>query len=67
MRTGEHAEGCRVDAHAFYHQQQLNELKRLAAEDQSIACNLSEYSQSQKGGGVWGKWDEDEFRLPLLQ
>ncbi|KRY10983.1 hypothetical protein T12_14767 [Trichinella patagoniensis] len=27
IRTGEHAEGCRVDAHAFYHQQQL------AAED----------------------------------
>ncbi|KRZ92752.1 hypothetical protein T08_8098 [Trichinella sp. T8] len=53
MRTGEHAEGCRVDAHAFYHQQQLNELKRLAAEDQSIACNLSACSQSQKGGGVW--------------
>ncbi|KRY45555.1 hypothetical protein T03_3371 [Trichinella britovi] len=67
IRTGEHAEGCRVDAHAFYHQQQLNELKRLAAEDQSIACNLSECSQSQKGGGVWGKWDADEFRLPLLQ
>ncbi|KRX16271.1 hypothetical protein T07_9192 [Trichinella nelsoni] len=33
IRTGEHAEGCRVDAHAFYHQQQLNELKRLAAGD----------------------------------
>ncbi|KRX58679.1 hypothetical protein T09_4300 [Trichinella sp. T9] len=31
MRTGEHAEGCRVDAHAFYHQHQLNELKRLVA------------------------------------
>ncbi|KRX61142.1 hypothetical protein T09_10585 [Trichinella sp. T9] len=31
IRTDEHAEGCRVDAHAFYHQQQLNELKRLAA------------------------------------
>ncbi|KRX52883.1 hypothetical protein T06_4163, partial [Trichinella sp. T6] len=46
-------QGCRVDAHAFYHQQQLNELKRLAAEDQSIACNLSECSQSQKGVGVW--------------
>ncbi|KRY03702.1 hypothetical protein T03_9139, partial [Trichinella britovi] len=33
IRTGEHADGCRVDAHAFYHQQQLNELKRLAAGD----------------------------------
>ncbi|KRY52764.1 hypothetical protein T03_3491 [Trichinella britovi] len=31
IRIDEHAEGCRVDAHAFYHQQQLNELKRLAA------------------------------------
>ncbi|KRZ56643.1 hypothetical protein T02_10580 [Trichinella nativa] len=30
IRTDEHAKGCRVDAHAFYHQQQLNELKRLA-------------------------------------
>ncbi|KRX39386.1 hypothetical protein T05_9375 [Trichinella murrelli] len=33
IRTGEHAEGCGVDAHAFHHQQQVNELKRLAAED----------------------------------
>ncbi|KRX62982.1 hypothetical protein T09_4162 [Trichinella sp. T9] len=31
IRTGEHAEGCRVNAHAFYHQQQLYELKRLVA------------------------------------
>ncbi|XP_003369281.1 hypothetical protein Tsp_04702 [Trichinella spiralis] len=30
IRTDEHAEGCREDAHAFYHQLQLNELKRLA-------------------------------------
>ncbi|KRY01745.1 hypothetical protein T4E_11595 [Trichinella pseudospiralis] len=33
IRTSEHAEGCRVNVHAFYHQQQLSELKRLAAED----------------------------------
>ncbi|KRX70587.1 hypothetical protein T06_11195 [Trichinella sp. T6] len=33
IRTGEHAEGCRIDAHAFHYQQQVNELKRLAAED----------------------------------
>ncbi|KRX98914.1 hypothetical protein T4E_6390 [Trichinella pseudospiralis] len=33
MRTSEHAEGCRLDVYAFYHHQQLNELKRLAAED----------------------------------
>ncbi|KRY08505.1 hypothetical protein T12_12525 [Trichinella patagoniensis] len=31
IRTGEHAEGCRVHSHAFHHQQQLNELKRLVA------------------------------------
>ncbi|KRX72248.1 hypothetical protein T06_14815 [Trichinella sp. T6] len=30
IRTDEHAEGCRVDAHAFYHQLQLNELKKFA-------------------------------------
>ncbi|KRY04545.1 hypothetical protein T03_13349, partial [Trichinella britovi] len=33
IRTGEHAEGCRVDAYAFYHQQQLNELIKLVAGD----------------------------------
>ncbi|KRY24507.1 hypothetical protein T03_1796, partial [Trichinella britovi] len=31
IRNGENVEGCGVDAHAFYHQQQLNELKRLVA------------------------------------
>ncbi|KRZ01347.1 hypothetical protein T11_12335 [Trichinella zimbabwensis] len=33
IRTCDHADGCRVDPHTFYHHQQLNELKRLAAED----------------------------------
>ncbi|KRY66244.1 hypothetical protein T4A_3379 [Trichinella pseudospiralis] len=32
IRTSEHAEGCRVDGYAFYHQQ-LSKLKKLAAED----------------------------------
>ncbi|KRZ01576.1 hypothetical protein T11_4736, partial [Trichinella zimbabwensis] len=31
IRTCDHADGCQVDPHTFYHQQQLNELKRLAA------------------------------------
>ncbi|KRX37087.1 hypothetical protein T05_11314 [Trichinella murrelli] len=31
IRTCEHADGWRVDPHTLYHQQQLNELKRLAA------------------------------------
>ncbi|KRX69569.1 hypothetical protein T06_9741, partial [Trichinella sp. T6] len=39
---------------------------KLLANYRSIVCNLSEYSQSQKGGGVWGKWDADEFRLALF-
>ncbi|KRY82944.1 hypothetical protein T4D_9678 [Trichinella pseudospiralis] len=33
IRTSEHAKGCRVDAHAFYHHQQLGELRRLATEN----------------------------------
>ncbi|KRZ40527.1 hypothetical protein T4C_2242 [Trichinella pseudospiralis] len=33
IRTSEHAEGYLADVHAFYHQQYLSELKRLAAED----------------------------------
>ncbi|KRY73820.1 hypothetical protein T4B_6289 [Trichinella pseudospiralis] len=32
IRPSERAEGCRVDVHAFYYQQQLSELKRLAVE-----------------------------------
>ncbi|KRX95593.1 hypothetical protein T4E_462, partial [Trichinella pseudospiralis] len=33
IRISKHADGCRVDVHAFHHDQQLSELKRLAAED----------------------------------
>ncbi|KRY51619.1 hypothetical protein T03_17502 [Trichinella britovi] len=33
IRSCEHADGCRVDLHTLYQQQQLNELKRLAAGD----------------------------------
>ncbi|KRY27099.1 hypothetical protein T01_9714 [Trichinella spiralis] len=33
IRTCEHADGRRVDLHTLYQQQQLNELKRLAAGD----------------------------------
>ncbi|KRX12892.1 Transposon Ty3-I Gag-Pol polyprotein [Trichinella nelsoni] len=33
IRTCEHADGRRVDVHTLYQQQQLNELKRLAAGD----------------------------------
>ncbi|KRY41688.1 hypothetical protein T01_6985 [Trichinella spiralis] len=31
IRICGHADGCRIDPHTFYHQQLLNELKRLAA------------------------------------
>ncbi|KRZ71312.1 hypothetical protein T10_10850 [Trichinella papuae] len=40
IRTGEHAEGWRVDAHAFYHQEKLNELKRLAAGDPRLVSEI---------------------------
>ncbi|KRX32569.1 hypothetical protein T05_8513 [Trichinella murrelli] len=33
IRSCEHGDGCRVDLHTLYQQQQLNELKRLAAGD----------------------------------
>ncbi|KRZ47944.1 hypothetical protein T02_14561 [Trichinella nativa] len=33
IRSCEQADGCRVDLHTLYQQQQLNELKRLAAGD----------------------------------
>ncbi|KRZ70855.1 hypothetical protein T10_7806 [Trichinella papuae] len=33
IRTSEHAESCPVNPHAFYHHQQLGELRRLASED----------------------------------
>ncbi|KRX70470.1 hypothetical protein T06_8487 [Trichinella sp. T6] len=31
--TSEHAESCSVNPHAFYHYQQLAELRRVASED----------------------------------
>ncbi|KRZ77795.1 hypothetical protein T08_5329 [Trichinella sp. T8] len=41
----------------------MHPYKKSLANYRSIACNLSAYSQSEKGGGVWNKWDADEFRL----
>ncbi|KRZ71342.1 hypothetical protein T10_11132 [Trichinella papuae] len=62
-RTSEHAEGCRVDAHAFYHQQQLNELKRLAAEDPRPVTQIyhelaSSASTSLNTAGNFPTWDQ---------
>ncbi|KRX49903.1 hypothetical protein T05_6939 [Trichinella murrelli] len=63
MRTGEHAEGCRVDAHAFYHQQQLNELKRLVAGDPRPVFEIydelaSNASTSLETAAHFPKWDQ---------
>ncbi|KRY27053.1 hypothetical protein T03_8172 [Trichinella britovi] len=44
----------------------MHPYKKSLANYRSIACNLSAYSQSEKGGGVWNKWDADEFRLARL-
>ncbi|KRZ84230.1 hypothetical protein T08_13186 [Trichinella sp. T8] len=59
IRTGEHAEGCRVDAHAFYHQQQLNELKRLAAGDLRKVLELaSNASTSLETAAYFPTWEQ---------
>ncbi|KRY51986.1 hypothetical protein T03_9496 [Trichinella britovi] len=59
IRTGEHAEGCRVDAHAFYHQQQLNELKRLAAGDPRTVLELaSNASTSLETAAYFPTWEQ---------
>ncbi|KRY99180.1 hypothetical protein T11_5628 [Trichinella zimbabwensis] len=63
IRTSKHAEGCRVDAHAFYHQQQLNELKRLAAEDPRPVTQIyhelaSSASTSLNTAGNFPTWDQ---------
>ncbi|KRX55057.1 hypothetical protein T09_5687 [Trichinella sp. T9] len=49
IRTGDHADVCRVDADAFYHQQQLNELKRLAAGDPRTPRNGRVFSNVAAG------------------
>ncbi|KRZ15188.1 hypothetical protein T11_8828 [Trichinella zimbabwensis] len=46
MRTSEHADGCQVDPHTFYHHQQLGELRRLASEDPRPALNAMNYSRA---------------------
>ncbi|KRZ41734.1 hypothetical protein T4C_10088 [Trichinella pseudospiralis] len=51
IRTSEHAEGCRLDVYAFYHHQQLNELKRLAAEDPRPCLHQLRYCRLFPVGG----------------
>ncbi|KRZ05912.1 hypothetical protein T4B_9554 [Trichinella pseudospiralis] len=48
IRPSERAEGCRVDVHAFYYQQQLSELKRLAVEYPRPARNTIYYSRAKR-------------------
>ncbi|KRY45427.1 hypothetical protein T03_4260 [Trichinella britovi] len=64
MRTGGHAEGCQVDAHAFYHQQQLNELKRLVAGDLRPVLEIydelaSNASTSLATAAHFQTWEQD--------
>ncbi|KRZ61929.1 hypothetical protein T02_1071 [Trichinella nativa] len=64
IRTGEHAEGCQVDAHAFYHQQQLNELKRLVAGDLRPVLEIydelaSNASTSLATAAHFPTWEQD--------
>ncbi|XP_003369230.1 hypothetical protein Tsp_04654 [Trichinella spiralis] len=63
IRTGEHADGCPVDAYAFYHQQQLNELKRLAAGDPRPVLEIydelaSNASTSLETAAYFPSWDQ---------
>ncbi|KRZ75251.1 hypothetical protein T10_2211 [Trichinella papuae] len=63
IRTSEHAENCRVDAQAFYHQQQLQELKRLAAEDLRPVTEIydelaSNASTSSDTAAYFPTWDQ---------
>ncbi|KRX13021.1 hypothetical protein T07_12120 [Trichinella nelsoni] len=61
VRTSAHANGCPVHAHAFYHQQQLNELRRLAAGDprpvleiyDELASNASTICRSAAHFPTW--------------
>ncbi|KRY90925.1 hypothetical protein T4D_5184 [Trichinella pseudospiralis] len=63
IRTSEHAEGCRVNVHAFYHQQQLSELKRLAAEDPRPVSEIydelaSNVTTSLDTAAYFPSWDQ---------
>ncbi|KRZ68504.1 hypothetical protein T10_12789 [Trichinella papuae] len=63
IRTSEHAESCRVDAHAFYKHHQLDELKRLAAEDSRPVTQIydelaSSASTSLNTAGHFPTWDQ---------
>ncbi|KRY81116.1 hypothetical protein T4D_7775 [Trichinella pseudospiralis] len=63
IRTSEHAEGCRLDVYAFYHHQQLNELKRLAAEDPRPVWEIydelaSSASTSLDTAAYFPSWDQ---------
>ncbi|KRY77076.1 hypothetical protein T4A_4430 [Trichinella pseudospiralis] len=63
IHTSEHAEGCRVNVHAFYHQQQLSELKRLAAEDPRPVSEIydelaSNVTTSLDTAAYFPSWDQ---------
>ncbi|KRY91515.1 hypothetical protein T4D_6910 [Trichinella pseudospiralis] len=56
IRISEHAESCRVDAHAFNKHHQLDELKRLAAEDPRPVTQIyHELARSADNFPTWGQ------------
>ncbi|KRZ65698.1 hypothetical protein T10_11254 [Trichinella papuae] len=63
IRISEHAESCRVDAHAFNKHHQLDELKRLAAEDPRPVTQIyhelaSSASTSLNTAGNFPTWNQ---------
>ncbi|KRX64534.1 hypothetical protein T06_2884 [Trichinella sp. T6] len=71
IRTDEHAEGCRVDAHAFYHQLQLNELKRLAqaGPEHNVLQPFEEIpttSEQAAGSAAYCRADDNEIRFAIF-
>ncbi|KRZ10754.1 hypothetical protein T11_3383 [Trichinella zimbabwensis] len=58
IRISEHAESCRVDAHAFNKHHQLDELKRLAAEDPRPVTQIYHELASSASAGNFPTWNQ---------
>ncbi|XP_003382015.1 hypothetical protein Tsp_11115, partial [Trichinella spiralis] len=63
IRLSEHAESCPVNPHAFYHHQQLAELRRLASEDTRPVMEIynelaSNASNSSDTAAYFPSWEQ---------
>ncbi|XP_003382017.1 conserved hypothetical protein [Trichinella spiralis] len=63
IRLSEHAESCPVNPHAFYHHQQLAELRRLASEDTGPVMEIynelaSNASNSSDTAAYFPSWEQ---------